>query len=157
MKAKYRGFCNACKESIRVGSEIFRDNSSQSWVHISCYNKNKEAKRYSNTVGKPKKCGYCGKLIDSNNGIHEDFHDKCAMKMVKPKKIMLKDPKTENYIKEKPDFNCEYCGKTKPGKDKGGDYRPSGKRFNNICKDCARKINQRHSEPKNLHSRFDGR
>ena len=155
MKAKYRGFCNACKKSIRVGSEIFRNNSSQSWIHISCYNKNKEAQRYRNTVGRPKKCGYCGKLIDSNNGSHEDFHDKCMVKMVEPKKIMRKDPKI--IKKEKPDFKCEYCGKTKPGKEKGGDYRPSGKKFNNICKDCAKKINVRHTEPKNLHTRFDGR
>ncbi len=155
MRAKYRGFCNACKGYIRVGSEIFRDNSSQNWVHIRCYNKNKEVKRYRNTVGKPKKCGYCGKLTDSNNRIHEDFHDKCMVKMVEPKKIIRKDPKIIKKVK--PAFTCEYCGKTKPGKDKGGDYRPSGKKFNNICKDCARKINQRHIKPKNLHTRFDGR
>ena len=77
------------------------------------------------------------------------------VKMVEPKKIMRKDPKI--IKKEKPDFKCEYCGKTKPGKEKGGDYRPSGKKFNNICKDCAKKINVRHTEPKNLHTRFDGR
>ena len=150
MKAKYRGFCNDCKEYIKVGSEIFRDNSSQSWIHLHCYNKNKDVKNLRNTVGKPKKCGYCGKLTHSNNR----FHDECMGKLVEVKKDKSKYPKI--IKKEKPNFKCEYCKEDKSGKDKGADHRPSGKKFKNICKDCARRINEKRIEPKNLHNRFDG-
>ena len=73
----------------------------------------------------------------------------------KNKKDKPKYPKT--IKKEKPNFKCEYCKEDKPGKDKGADYRPSGKKFKNICKDCARGINEKRIEPKNLHNRFDGR
>lgn len=151
MKARYSGFCSHCNQQINVGSEILKDNPTQSWIHVGCFNLKKNKKLKQKIIGKPKKCGYCGKPIN----LDDDFHQNCLKEIAKPKEKIVEYKTTSK--KHFPDFKCEYCKKNKKGTFRGADLRPSGKKFKEICKDCSKKINQTHIEPKNLHNRFDGK
>lgn len=151
MKARYKGFCNECMEYYEPGTEILKSASSKKWIHKNCNDKLISKKNVETVTTKYSKCKYCGKFSQSKDG----FHAECKTKMISPPKYKFQ-PITKHSA-EKPDFKCDYCKKITSGKNRGGDFRPSGKKFENLCKECSREINYSHVEPKNLHNKFEGR